>query len=343
MAGKNITSGSDELKKIQEEYLFNSIRHPKPELSAHIRQLRTVYNIDRKQYSALKRSLPYIVCGIFNPPYRRTENFAYIDRFIIDIDGIFGKGHSLEEIQGKISADTRTMMCFASPSEDGLKVMFRLSERCYDPAIFSVFYKQFLRSLSDQYGLEQVIDTRTSDVTRACFLSTDTNAYFNPSAEPVKLSSYVNPADTSEFFDLIHHQAMEDCNICEEEEEEAGEERSKDPDRETMDRIKAILNPKLQKLQNREKDVYVPPEVLKILSGLQEYLQSYDIQTTETISIQYGKKLRMTLGSKNAEINLFYGRRGYTVAISPRNGTDEELNSIVADLIRVYIDETDAS
>ena len=337
MAGAHITSSGDILKKVQEEYFFNSTRHPRPDLEARIRQLRIVYNIDRKQYSSLKRTLPYIVCGIFSPPYRKTENFAYTDRFIIDIDDLCAKGLSIDNVRNKISADTRVMMCFSSPSEDGLKVMFSLSERCYDPAVFSIFYKEFIRSFSSNYGLEQVIDTRTSDVTRACFMSVDKDAYFNPAPEPVNLSAFVDTEDATEFFDLLHRQTEEDLKT-EQDTPQPEPENIKDPDRETMDKIKAILNPKVRQIQER-KDIYVPQEVQNILSGLQEHLSSYGIHTTETINIQYGKKLRMTLGSKSAEVNLFYGKKGYTAAISPRNGTDEELNKIAADLIRVYINE----
>ena len=341
MAGANITSSGDVLKKVQEEYLIHSIKHPKPDLEARIRQLRIVYNIDRKQYSSLKRTLPYTVCGIFNPPYRRTENFAYIERFILDIDDLCAKGLSIDSVRNRISSDTRVMMCFSSPSEDGLKVMFALSEKCYDPAIFSVFYKDFIRKFSSSYGLEQVIDTRTSDVTRACFLSVDPEAYFNPAAEPVNLSAYIDTENPTEFFDLVHRQAEEDLKT-EQNTPQTEPDAAKDPDRETMDRIKAILNPKIKQIQER-KDIYVPQEVLSIISNLQSHLKSYGIETTETINIQYGKKLRMTLGNKSAEVNLFYGRRGYTVAISPRNGTDEELNEITADLIRVYINENGLS
>lgn len=60
---------------------------------------------------------------------------------------------------------------------------------------------------------------------------------------------------------------------------------------------------------------------------------------TEIINIQYGKKLRMSLGLKQAETNLFFGKRGFTVVVSPRCGTDSELNNVTADLIRSYIEE----
>ena len=124
MAGTNITAAGDPLKKIHESYLFNSIRHPRPHLESDLRQLRIVYSLDSRQYAALKKNLPYFVCGIFSPPVRRKENFAYIDRFVIDIDGMAEKGLSTDEVKRRICSDDRVMMCFVSPSEDGLKVMW---------------------------------------------------------------------------------------------------------------------------------------------------------------------------------------------------------------------------
>lgn len=73
-------------KKVTVEYLYYSLRNPKPDVEARIRQLRIIRDLDKKQYSLLKRQLPYVVCGMFNPPYRKTENFAYTEYFIVDID-----------------------------------------------------------------------------------------------------------------------------------------------------------------------------------------------------------------------------------------------------------------
>lgn len=333
MAGSNIISSDDTLKKIQEEYLYNSLRNPNAKISSFIRQLRIVYNVDRKQYSQLKRSLPYVVCGIFTPPYRKIVNFAYTDRFIVDIDGLQEKGISLESLRKTLCADTRTMMCFSSPSEDGMKIMFRLSERCYDPSVYSVFYKRFLRSFSAQYNLEQAIDSRTSDVTRACFVSHDENAFYNPLADAVNIDSFVDLTDTSDFFDCLNKSDNENGNI------DISEEKvSPDPDKETMEKIKNILNPKLQKAKEN-RDVYVPIQLDKIIPGLTEYLHGLGISVTETINIQYGKKIRMSVGMKSAEVNLFYGKRGFTVVVSPRNGTNMELNDLTSRAIQVYINE----
>ena len=71
--GTNIQSTADELRKVQEAYLYNSLRNPKPAIAAAVRQLRIVYSMDAKGYAQLKRRLPYFVCGQFNPAFRRKK------------------------------------------------------------------------------------------------------------------------------------------------------------------------------------------------------------------------------------------------------------------------------
>lgn len=339
MAGTNITASDDTLQKISEEYLYKSIRHPKPHLQSEIRQLRIVYSLDAKQYSVLKKNLPYFVCGVFSPPFRRTENFAYIDRFVLDIDDIQAKGLDLNELKDRIKTDGRVLMCFSSPSEDGLKVMFRLAERCYDKNVYSIFYKEFLKRFSSQHGLEQVIDSRTCDVTRACFISMDEEVWYNPDADPVSLESYIDPNDPSEFFNIMHsaedRTSVSSAESCD---RKPSDDSGGDPDEETLRKIKARLNPKLAKIREA-KEAFVPEPLNTIMDGLKKYIEDAGLTLTEIINIQYGKKLRMSLGLKQAEANLFFGKRGFTVVVSPRCGTDSELNNVAADLIRSYIEE----
>lgn len=141
--GANITNRADSLRKVTVKYLHDSLRNPRPVISSAIRQLRVAREIDGKQYGLLKRRLPYIVCGMFNPPYRRTENFAYTEYFIMDIDHLSDKGLSVSELRRRIEKDERVVLSFLSPGEDGLKVFFKLKERCYDSGLYSVFYKAF--------------------------------------------------------------------------------------------------------------------------------------------------------------------------------------------------------
>jgi len=331
-AGKNITSKDESLLKIKTEYLYHKILNPDADVSSMIRQLRIVRQMDSKQYSLLKRQLPYIVCGIFSPPFRRTENFAYTEYFIADIDKIEEKEMSINMLRLQIQTDKRVIMCFESPGQDGLKVMFRLKERCYDAGIYSVFYKVFLLSFAKQYKLEQVIDTRTSDVTRACFISIDPEVYYNPEGEVVDMNNYIDSENTSELF-RIKKEIDADKSIA------IRQNQSpvvSGPDDEVILRIKLLLNPKSKALSNK-KDVFVPDELNALLDELIPYIEQTGIQVTTIESIQYGKKIKMQTGLKQAEINLFYGRRGYSIVQSTRRGTNNELNILMADLITQYI------
>ena len=114
-AGTNIISNADSLQKVTIRHLFDSLRNPHPEVLAKIRQLRIVRELDSKQYNVLKRQLPYFVCGIFNPNFRKTENFAYTEYFIIDIDHITEKGFSVEDLRNKLEQDSRIVLSFLSP------------------------------------------------------------------------------------------------------------------------------------------------------------------------------------------------------------------------------------
>ena len=119
--------------------------------------------------------------------YKRQTEY-----FVVDIDHIEEKELSINDLKTKFTQDKRVVLCFVSPGQDGLKLIFRLKERCYDAGIYSIFYKLFLSKFGAEYNIQQVIDTRTSDVARACFVSMDANAYYNPEAEPVDLNQYLN-------------------------------------------------------------------------------------------------------------------------------------------------------
>ncbi len=328
-AGKLITQINDPLVKIQPEYLYHAVKNPKPEVAAAIRQLRLVHSIDENRYRQMKKQLPYVTCGIFNPPFRRTENFGWISHFILDIDHLSQKELNLENIKAKLTADQRIKLIFTSPGEDGLKVLFSLKDKCFDAAQFSLFYKVFARSFSVQYQLEQVIDKQTSDVTRACFISFDPDATYNPMAESVDLTAFVDFSNPLGTFELQKELQKEEKDNVVEIRQEDQDSRGPDPD--TLATIKARLNPSYR--TKREKIIFVPEEMENTVTQIITNLQNEGIETKEVINIHYGKKFKFRLEAKEAEINVFYGKRGFTVVQSPRNGTHPELNNVCAQLI----------
>ena len=329
-AGKSVTQLNDPLVKVQPEYLYHAVKNPKPDVAAAIRQLRAVRTIDENRYRQLKKQLPYVTCGIFNPPYRRTENFGWASHFILDIDHLSEKELDHAAVRAQLCADNRVKMLFCSPGEDGFKVLFQLQEKCYDAARYSLFYRVFAREFSNRHQLEQVIDSRTSDVTRACFVSVDPMAWFNPDAEPVNMAAFVdfeNPFQAQE----LKRELQKEEKERKKEETVPAEQTDKGPDDEALAAIRARLNPSGR--TKREKIIYVPDEMEKIVAGVVEQMSSFGIETGDIVNIHYGKKFRFRLQLKEAEINVFYGKRGFTIVQSPRRGTNAELNELCARIL----------
>lgn len=332
-AGKNITQVNDQLIKIQVEYLYHAIKSPKPELEAEIRQLRMVRTLDVKRYTQLKRGLPYVVCGIFNPPIRKGENFAWITHFILDFDHLAEKGVSVESLKVMLSEDPYVVLMFVSPGDDGLKVLFRLCDKCFDRGKYSLFYKLFSRKFANQYQLNQVIDSSTSDVTRACFLSVDPNAYYNPEALAVDINKLIDFEDreqvTEHIIFLQKEEKLQKRDIIPIAPNEAIDRQQLEEG--VLEKIKLKLNPNCR--LKKEKQILVPEQIEKVIELVVARMKALEIETTETINIHYGKKFKFQLGKKQSEINLFYGKRGFTVVVSPRSGTDEAFNEITARII----------
>lgn len=331
--GKNIKSVDDSLGKVPVRTVYDSIRNPKPHIMAMLSQLRVVRQLNPSQYTKIKAQLPYIVCAMFDPPVRRTENFAYTQYFIIDIDHISAKGFVMKDLRKKIENDPRTMLCFTSPGGDGLKIMMKLTERCHDAGLYKTFYKTFVIKFSFQYGLDQIVDTRTCDVARACFISTDNSAFFNPTPETIDISTYINPDENPlEAFDIKH----EVDKAAKEGDKTLEKKRESEPDSNILKTIRETLDPRIKDKQQK-KPAYVPPELKDIMTALCEYITEKGIDIDQTIGIQYGQKLRCHIALKKAEVNLFYGKRGFSIVESPRTGTDSDANKLLVDTVNSFL------
>ena len=332
--GTSVRNNTEPLMKVTPDYIFNALRNPKPNFESRIRQLRVVRQLNEAQYASLKQQLPYFVCATFNPPFRKSDNFAYTQYFVIDIDHIGAKGLIIGDLKAKFISDPRTLLCFVSPGEDGLKVMMRLKDKCYDAGVYSVFYKRFVSDFSTQYNLQQVVDAKTSDVARACFMSVDRNAYYNPSAEPVDMSRVINLMDSSE---LLRQKKAAEKDVKELTSQDAP--RLREPDEDSMDKVRQLLKMRQKKQAPVAQDVYVPEILNQLEEKLRNYVNDVGFTISEIINIQYGKKIRAELGLKKAEVNLFYGKKGFSVVVSPRTGTDESLNSLLAETVQTFINE----
>lgn len=328
--GENIRSNADILSPISIEELYKTIVASPSDLERMITTLHTIRRVDEKKYQSLKIQLPYFVCGCFNPALRRNENFAHISYFVIDIDHISSINMNLINLKTNLIQDSRVVLCYISPSNDGLKLLFKLKERCYDSGMFQIFYKKFIQSFANTYNIQEIIDNKTCDVTRACFLSHNANAYYNPNASSVDLESIIDVNNISSLFDIKRE-------IDKEEKANKTDDESikKEPDSDTIQNIKKTLG--LLKEKQVKSDIYVPEQLNQIIDDLRNFLTELKIEILEISDINYGKKIKVRVNTKQAECNLFYGKKGYSVVISPRRGTDKELNELIQELIKNYL------
>ncbi|MGM0650668.1 MAG: CRISPR-associated primase-polymerase type B [Bacteroidota bacterium] len=326
-AGKNITSPKDNLQKVDLSYLHKAIKTPKTQLKEFIEQLRKLRTIDEDQYRRQKRHLPYITTGIFKPPFRKTENFAVVHHFIIDLDHISENELDINQLKNELSQDKRIALMFASPGNDGLKLIFNLEPSCYDHGKYSRFYKTFARQFAQNHKLETVVDMNTSDVTRACFFSYDPDAWYNPEAKAISMDDFLdfsNPYEIrqTEKSNKKFEQEVKDQQTGYNTDTQAKQYIEKD----VLTDIKKTLNPNYR--EKPPKNIYTPEETENILDELKELLEAHQLKLSEVTNINYGKKLRIELGYRWAEINLFYGKRGYSLVKTPKRGSDKELTDV---------------
>ena len=72
-AARNIRDNAEALVKMPLKHVYDALRNPRPNITTMLNQIRVARALDPSRYPALKSQLPYFVCAIFNPPYRRTR------------------------------------------------------------------------------------------------------------------------------------------------------------------------------------------------------------------------------------------------------------------------------
>ena len=335
--GEDITS-TEKLVSFDLQELVEAIRLPRFDLDKKTSQLRRVGGIDPKAYQNLKKELPYITCGIFNPPFRKTENFANINCFILDFDHLSEKQTDPETVKNILKKDERVAFMFTSPGGDGLKLLFVLKEAFTDHGKYSLFYKLFAADFSRTHNLQQVIDKKTSDVTRATFLCHDPDAWHNPFYDGVDAAAYINfdsAIEVGEAMEIGRQQEEEfKANIRENDKEET---ESSLPD-DVLLEIKRRLNPKYRP-KERRKAYFVPDEVNQLEVEIRDRCAEVGMEITESNPIQYGRQISFKAGDHIAELNIFFGRRGFSVVKSTKTICSAELNDLAYQLVMELIED----
>ncbi|MBQ7691828.1 MAG: virulence protein E, partial [Muribaculaceae bacterium] len=117
--------------------------------------------------------------------------------------------------------------------------------------------------------------------------------------------------------------------------------RAADPAADVMARIKERLS--LNDAARRQRDqerppVYVPAQLDQVMQGVQQAIEELGVEVTGMHDIQYGKKVTMRCELRQAEVNIFFGKRGFSVVASPKRGTSQELNELMSRAVEDYLD-----
>jgi len=334
MKGRNVTALNDELQSIDIPQLYKNIVQPSPEFISYIGMLRQIKQIDPKAYVQQKKNLPYVVCGKFQPPKRKNDNFISTSCFFVDIDHIGTSDMTLDLIKQKFKNDPRVALLFVSPSEDGLKILYTLSHPITDKAIYSLFYKSFIRELADQMNLATLIDTHVHDVARACFLSYDPQAWYNPSPIPIDPYSYIPQGN-----DILIDEELKTIReeIKRGEKPEPGTQGTAEINDESWAKIKKLLEVKAPK---HNKDVYVPEPLKNIEDKLTRKLEEVNLTLESSKNIQYGKKITLVSPQAlRAELNIFYGKKGFSVVVVDKTNTHPEFAKDCRELLMAWLEE----
>ena len=281
-------------------------------------RLRRVKQLDQAAYTRLKVRLPYLCGAECRDGVRRSDHFERINWFTLDVDHYSGSAVELRALSERLRADERVALMFVSPGGDGIKLLFRLDMPCTDTRQYSEAYKAFAFAFGQQYELGKYVDYRTSDATRVCFLSYDEAAYCNPSAVALDWYSYlperVQPA--------LALALSERQSASAEPAEKPGRSHQIHPDTysEILARLRAKARPNPVK-----REVYVPEALQAVMPAVQQAIEREGFVLEGVSDIQFGRQLSVTHGQFRAEINLFFGRKGFSVVHVPKRNTHPKL------------------
>lgn len=334
--GKYITQQGDQLQDVSIDKFHKALTNPDGEVASLQRRLQAIRAMDPAQYRRMKTTLPYVVCAQFHPKVRRKENFLFADRFLIDIDHISENNLNIDELRRKLKGDKRVELLFASPSGDGLKVMFKIDPKITDSAYYVLFYKAFCLQLEQEYQLGPSLDHKTHDVSRCCFVSFDPEAYYNPVATPLHPEAFVQKNSFFEM-EIIEKKAKEIEKKHQEEAEalEVPKDKS-NPSQDLPSEVLAYIKERTgQKIRKPIEKHYEQPEELEwVMEHLQLYLEEINAKIEQVKPIAYGRQVKVSSGNIWAEVNVFFGKRGVSIVGTTKTGSHREFGKTLTEFLK---------
>ena len=301
--GTNCKDKNHKLIPVRLEQLVEYITNGPQGLIEQTQILRKIRKYSKDRYRHMKTKLPFFSCSIFQPALRRKENFLYAQGCIMDLDW---KKKLDETTYKKIATDPRVALAYVSPSGAGAKLVFLFDRWIENGTDYSLIYKRYIHQFAYSYKLMDVTDFRNSDVSRISFICHDPKAIYNPDA--IRISP--------------------DVFITENPDQPQTQKEDIAPDVYKSILVKLDTRPTI-----RKNPITVSAEITAIMDIITEALGAFDIKIQKTEGIQSGIKLKIILNKDFGEVNIYHGRRGYSVTSSPKRGTRYELNEVARHII----------
>ncbi len=332
--GKHITSARDPLQPIAVKRIYKALKNPNGKVAEQLNRLQHIRLIDPNKYRKMKVELPYLICAQFHPMVRRKENFLHTERFLIDIDHLSEYEIDQDKLRKKLKADPRIELLFSSPSGDGLKVLFRLSQKISDSSYYALFYKAFCLKLNKKYQLGAALDSKTNDVTRCCFVSYDAQTYYNENPEKIDPENYLTQAGFIEFDEVKKEIKKTEKENRKETQKARIKTKPKVLTDEVLNTIKERVGKRVRKPS--PKQYYQPEELNDLVEEIKPLIEEMGAELIQTKPINYGRVLRIKVDKYWAEINLFYGQKGTTVVRTSKTGSHKDLADMMFELLKDY-------
>jgi hypothetical protein len=98
-----------------------------------------------------------------------------------------------------------------------------------------------------------------------------------------------------------------------------------------LNKIKSKLNPNYH--PKREKNIFVPEQFDEAIPLVTTALQKEDIVIVSVKPINYGKQLKVQMDRYWAELNIFYGQKGFSIVRTTKTGSNAELAALAYQII----------
>ncbi len=334
-------SKNDILKAISLPELQAMLLNDTQPLALLTKQIKELKKLNNTTYQEAKKQLPYICLSDFRDGVRHSDNFVQANGWVIDIDNIGTTTNDLQLLRENIQKDPFLAMSYISPSGNGLKLLYFFETPIQDTKRFTLLYKAFIEQITNQYNLDTSrVDSKTNDATRVSFICTDKDVYYNPNFRLlvpilpiVNTTTTPTPApppyatDTKDTTD--EYTFVEDISIPFTAAKNTQQE-------ETYQQILNTLHPNSKPLRTTQA-IIIPPILNEILQNVTDAIQYHAFELHSIKDIQYGKQITCKNRIHTAEVNIFYGKRGFSVIKSVKTTTHASMNAalhaIVTDCI----------